>query len=427
MSDPKDIFISYRRSESKWAAITLFHTLQTHFPSSKIFYDGDAIKPGHNWPAKLREGLDQCGVLLALMGESWATEPHPEFGGYRLHYEEDWVRNEIAHAFQNNKTVVPILIDNATLPPDERALPTCLREILNQQAEALRPGKEQQDLDALVARLKDILPAEAQIVPTKAVSIDRETAPDVVDVEIAADVLAVIADDGETLHAIGLAQATSGQVAFARPILQKAINILRETHGEDGRWTISAQHNYACTLLDLERPDEAEPILRGLVPKMLEVYGAKHANFLANLFEHARALIDSGQPDPAESNLNDLLRELTTTLGPDHPNTLATRRLLVRAQLELGKIEDAEATLAALCGDRKKWSRRARAKTAMLDGWLADIRSNPEVAEIYLKQAETELADQPKEFYMRRELDRYLETRTPGGPGGTMIAAEYCK
>ena len=77
MSEPKDIFISYRRSTCKWAAITLFNTLKTHFPSSKIFYDGDAVKPGANWPDKLRDGLSNSGVLLALMGENWATEQHP--------------------------------------------------------------------------------------------------------------------------------------------------------------------------------------------------------------------------------------------------------------------------------------------------------------------------------------------------------------
>ena len=62
----------------------------------------------------------------------------------------------------------------------------------------------------------------------------------------------------------------------------------------------------------------------------------------------------------------------------------------------------------------------------MLRGWLADLHGNAQQADRLLKDAESHLSDLPEDYYIRRELNRYLETRTRGGPGGTMIAAEYC-
>jgi hypothetical protein len=42
----RQIFISYRREESRWSARSLYDRLVTHFERKQIFMDVDTVKPG---------------------------------------------------------------------------------------------------------------------------------------------------------------------------------------------------------------------------------------------------------------------------------------------------------------------------------------------------------------------------------------------
>ncbi len=61
----------------------------------------------------------------------------------------------------------------------------------------------------------------------------------------------------------------------------------------------------------------------------------------------------------------------------------------------------------------------------MLRGWLADLDGERQAADTLLDQAGAQLSHLDPSYYLRREIDRYRETRGPDGKGGTTIAAQY--
>ncbi len=124
--------------------------------------------------------------------------------------------------------------------------------------------------------------------------------------------------------------------------------------------------------------------------------------------------------------MHDLLPLRERVEGPEHPGTLSTRRLLARATLEQGAAKQAREELSALpdSGDQPP---DAKARDAMLRGWLADLDGERQAADALLDQAGALLSHLDPAHYLRRELARYRETRGPDGKGGTTVAAEYTK
>ncbi len=94
--------------------------------------------------------------------------------------------------------------------------------------------------------------------------------------------------------------------------------------------------------------------------------------------------------------------------------------MLAWSLLEQGKSSEAKAALPDMSTSTDATPLH-RARDAMLRGWLADVDDDAAAATALLDQAETHLSDVPEDHYMRRDLARYRDTRTPGGPGGTML------
>jgi hypothetical protein len=67
------IFISYRREESRWAARSLRDRLSRNFDPQQIFMDLDSIKLGENFMEIIETTVAKCDVLLALIGTNWLT------------------------------------------------------------------------------------------------------------------------------------------------------------------------------------------------------------------------------------------------------------------------------------------------------------------------------------------------------------------
>jgi hypothetical protein len=119
-----DIFICYQRDDSPGHAGRLQSDLQDRFGSDAVFFDREKIRPGVKFPKSLRRNLEACRVLVVVIGPDWDAA--------RLHVEDDWVCHEIAYALQNGKVVVPVLVDNGTLPPAE-ALPASVASLTDCQ------------------------------------------------------------------------------------------------------------------------------------------------------------------------------------------------------------------------------------------------------------------------------------------------------
>ena len=66
------IFISYRQADAKAWAISLRDDLAKVFGEDQVFLDKDTLQAG-NWRDQITHALDQCKVVLVVIGARWLT------------------------------------------------------------------------------------------------------------------------------------------------------------------------------------------------------------------------------------------------------------------------------------------------------------------------------------------------------------------
>jgi len=74
---PRKVFISYRRDDARWQAREIFRSLTQVLPRDHVFMDIDSIPPGADFVDVLEGWVDQCDILLALIGSDWVDGPSP--------------------------------------------------------------------------------------------------------------------------------------------------------------------------------------------------------------------------------------------------------------------------------------------------------------------------------------------------------------
>ena len=151
----KGVFISYRRTDSKPTAVDLSERLRGKLGGEDVFFDADSIPLGQQYPRVIEAGIRSAQVVLVLIGKTW-HETKDQHGELRLHQKADVVRREIEQAVEENKIVIPVLIDGAELCPDDPRLPESLRFIGTQNGVILTLDTQQnkyKELDALIDAL----------------------------------------------------------------------------------------------------------------------------------------------------------------------------------------------------------------------------------------------------------------------------------
>ena len=125
--------------------------------------DVDSTALGLDFAQALEKLVRQCDVLLVVIGPRWldATDQH---GHRRLDQLNDFVRIEIAAALNQNKRVIPVLVDEARMPrPDE--LPEAIRPLATRRTWRLTHERFRTDAQGLVKALQrafDEVEAERQ-------------------------------------------------------------------------------------------------------------------------------------------------------------------------------------------------------------------------------------------------------------------------
>jgi hypothetical protein len=128
----KNIFLSYRRDDSRGYTNAIYTLLELHFPADSIFMDVDTLIPGSDFVQSLEEAVEACDIFLAIIGPRWENiEDHK--GLRRLENPEDFVRIEVAHALKRGIPVIPILVDGAQMPFSEN-LPDNIKELARRHA-----------------------------------------------------------------------------------------------------------------------------------------------------------------------------------------------------------------------------------------------------------------------------------------------------
>jgi hypothetical protein len=130
------IFISYRRDDSAAAAAKIYDALSARFGREYVFRDVDTIEGGSNFAVRIRQSLKSCKVQLVVIGPTWLTIRGDD-GKRRLDAQEDFVRIEVESALQRNIRVIPLLIDDTTMPRLD-ALPETLARLSRCQARRIR-------------------------------------------------------------------------------------------------------------------------------------------------------------------------------------------------------------------------------------------------------------------------------------------------
>jgi len=149
------IFISYRREESRWSARSLNDRLSVSFGPKQIFMDIDTIALGEDFARAIETTVAKCDVLIAVIGNNWLTSKDDQ-GGRRLDNPEDFVRMEIATALKREIRVIPVLVDGALMPRSTQ-LPDDLKPLVRRNALQISDISFDGDCQRLAAAIKEVL------------------------------------------------------------------------------------------------------------------------------------------------------------------------------------------------------------------------------------------------------------------------------
>lgn len=144
-------FVNYRTGDGEHVATLIDRELSRHFGEEEVFRASKSIPSGADFEKELRRAAADCAVLLAVIGPRWAL---PGDDGRRpLDDPEDWIRREIALAFDSKATVIPVLVENTPrlrgvdLPEDLAPLARC-------QYRRYRHRNNESDIEELVAAVE---------------------------------------------------------------------------------------------------------------------------------------------------------------------------------------------------------------------------------------------------------------------------------
>ena len=132
------IAISYRREDTGWITGRIFDRLKEHYARKLgyqkkpvVFMDYDLTPVGVDFRKYIKGVLDDCDILLAVIGPRWAGDDRQ--GQPRIMDDSDWVRIEVETALKKNIPVVPVLIDRTPMPRADM-LPETIRDLVYRQA-----------------------------------------------------------------------------------------------------------------------------------------------------------------------------------------------------------------------------------------------------------------------------------------------------
>jgi tetratricopeptide (TPR) repeat protein len=149
------VFLSYRRIDSQTWCKRLSDHLSLRFGDDMVFRDVDDLKAGMQWQREIDAALRGTRLVLVLIGPKWLAKSQRQ----RLADPRDVLRREITLALQSpRRKVVPVLLGGASMPKPT-LLPRPLRALCDWQAVSLRDRQWRPDVERLVERLHELMPA----------------------------------------------------------------------------------------------------------------------------------------------------------------------------------------------------------------------------------------------------------------------------
>jgi hypothetical protein len=160
------IFVSYRRQDSRHFARVLKTRIESRFGNDSVFLDLDAIPIGVDFQTHVEAAIGQCQAMLLVIGDKWLATDGT--GKNRLFAPHDTVRMEIATALARKVPIVPVLVDDATMPTLDD-LPDEIRNVTSLNAATVRDA----DFEHHMTRLESVLEKLLQPASTRAQTANR--------------------------------------------------------------------------------------------------------------------------------------------------------------------------------------------------------------------------------------------------------------
>ena len=147
------IFISYRRRDSADITGRIVDRLISKFGSNKILRDVDSIPLGVNFAAYIDKLLQSTSVCLVIIGKKWLSLCNSK--SERDNTDSiDFVQVEIATALIQRLPVIPVLLQNASVPTQNQ-LPKSIEKLSFQNGIAIRPDPDfNLDIERLILGIK---------------------------------------------------------------------------------------------------------------------------------------------------------------------------------------------------------------------------------------------------------------------------------
>ena len=145
------IFINYRRDDSSGYAGRIRDHLSSLYGADAVFLDLDDIQPGINFVQAIDKAVAACDVMLVVIGKRW-LEARDSSGARRIDGIEDFVRLEIAKGLERGIRVIPLLVNNVSMP-GQKDLPASIAGLANIEAIQLSDDRWDYDMGQLVSAL----------------------------------------------------------------------------------------------------------------------------------------------------------------------------------------------------------------------------------------------------------------------------------
>jgi hypothetical protein len=148
------IVLNYRREDTSAHAGRLYDDLADQFGGDQVFMDIDAIEPGVDFAEVIEDAVGSASVFLSVIGPRWLSTVDAK-GVRRLDRLDDFVRLEIEAALRPEVRVIPVLVQNATMPTSEE-LPQSLAPLARRNAIELRDNSWRYDVGRLIETIERV-------------------------------------------------------------------------------------------------------------------------------------------------------------------------------------------------------------------------------------------------------------------------------
>jgi TIR domain len=133
----------------------LAEALEARF-GRRVFIDIDGLAAGEDFVTGIDLAVRTSSVVLVVMHEGWVDYRNAE-GARSLDDPDDFVRLEIAAALSAGTRIVPLLMNGAAMPREDR-LPADIAPLARRQALVIRDADWQYHIEKLTKAIASSLP-----------------------------------------------------------------------------------------------------------------------------------------------------------------------------------------------------------------------------------------------------------------------------